>query len=38
VFIPMDALSFLGILIGISGVALNLKLAHMTGQWFQKVS
>ena len=38
VFIPMDALSILGILIGISGVALNLKLAHMAGQWFQKVS
>ena len=38
VFIPMDAPSILGILIGISGVAANLKLAHMTGQWFQKIS
>ena len=37
-FISMDAPIILGVIIGIAGVAVNLKLAHMAGQWFQRIT
>ena len=37
-YIPMDALIILGIIVGIAGVAVNLKFAHMIGQWFQRMT
>lgn len=37
-YIPMDARIIPGIIVGIAGVAVNLKFAHMIGQWFQRMT